>query len=158
MQKNPRTIYKAARIATESTQEVAAEQLHVSVESLRAYERGVTIPPDDVVLAMVELYQTTWLAILHLTTTSKVAARFLPHIELRDLATSVLVLQKEISDVGSVSGTIVEVTCDGCIDVAEESKWQRAKKEVSEMIAAGIAFLIAPVHKEKTAHMMRAVK
>jgi transcriptional regulator with XRE-family HTH domain len=143
-------------VTTGITQEAASEQLHVSVESLRAYERGVTIPPDDVVLAMVDLYQTPWLAIQHLTSTSKVAARYLPHVELRDLPTSVLMLQKEIGDAGLVNSELVEVTCDGSVEAHEAPKWQKVTKEIRELAGAALAVLFAP-EKEKAAHM-RAVR
>ena len=44
-----RNIYKNARRAAGYTQETAAEQLGLSVESVRAYETGQRIPPNDVV-------------------------------------------------------------------------------------------------------------
>jgi DNA-binding XRE family transcriptional regulator len=157
MQKDSKTVYKAARLTTDFTQETAAELLHVSVESVRAYERGATTPSDDIVILMIDLYATPWLAIQHLTSTSKVAARFLPHIELRDLPSSVLMLQKEISDTGRVSGEMVEVTCDGAIERQEQPKWQIVTKELQELAGAALAVLFAPIQKEKTAHM-RAVR
>ena len=42
-----RNIYKNARRAAGYTQETAAEQLGLSVESVRAYETGQRIPPND---------------------------------------------------------------------------------------------------------------
>jgi transcriptional regulator with XRE-family HTH domain len=148
MQKEAKTVYKTARLTTNFTQETAAELLHVSVESIRAYERRVTVPPDDIVILMIDLYGTPWLAIQHLISTSKVAERFLPHIELRDLPTSVLMLQKEISDTGRISGEI---------ERQEQPKWQIVTKELQELAGAALAVLFAPLQKEKTAHM-RAVK
>lgn len=50
MQKAYRNIYKTARNYTGYTQEVAAELVGISVESLRGYERGATIPPSVIVL------------------------------------------------------------------------------------------------------------
>ena len=44
-----RNIYKIARRNAGITQEAAAEQLGISVESVRAYETGQRIPPNHVV-------------------------------------------------------------------------------------------------------------
>lgn len=52
MQKIPLTIYQAARFHTDLKQEPVAEMMNISVESLRAYERGATIPPSNVVISI----------------------------------------------------------------------------------------------------------
>ena len=49
-------IYKTARRGTGYTQETAAELLSVSVESVRAYENGYRVPPDDIVEQMALCY------------------------------------------------------------------------------------------------------
>ncbi len=46
-------IYKIARRAAGYTQEAAAEQLNISIESVRAYETYQRTPPADVVERMV---------------------------------------------------------------------------------------------------------
>ena len=51
-----RNIYKNARRAAGFTQESAAEQLGISVESLRAYETGQRIPRDEIKLKLAEYY------------------------------------------------------------------------------------------------------
>lgn len=51
-----RNIYKKARRVAGLTQEAAAERLGISVESVRAYETGQRIPPNDVVEDMVVCY------------------------------------------------------------------------------------------------------
>lgn len=61
-----RNIYKNARRAAGYTQETAAEQLGLSVESVRAYETGQRIPPNDVVEQMVICYNAQRLAYQHL--------------------------------------------------------------------------------------------
>ena len=47
-----RNIYKICRKSAGFTQEAAAERLGISVESLRAYETGQRVPPDEVVETM----------------------------------------------------------------------------------------------------------
>ena len=51
-----RNIYKICRKSAGFTQEAAAERLGISVESLRAYETGQRVPPDEVVETMSDLY------------------------------------------------------------------------------------------------------
>ncbi|MFS8542113.1 MAG: helix-turn-helix transcriptional regulator, partial [Tissierellales bacterium] len=66
MKKRCRNIYRIARKSAGYTQEEAAELLHVSPRSLSDYEQGKTIPPDDVVCKMVEIYGARWLGYEHL--------------------------------------------------------------------------------------------
>ena len=51
-----RNIYQSARELKGLTQEVAAERLDLSVESLGAYEQDRRRPPDSTVLRMAQLY------------------------------------------------------------------------------------------------------
>ena len=53
-------LYKRARCATRLTQEGAAELLDISVESIKQYEGGRRVPPDEVVARMVEVYRLPW--------------------------------------------------------------------------------------------------
>jgi DNA-binding XRE family transcriptional regulator len=66
MQRKGRTIYQTARLYADLTQESASEILNISCKSIGAYERGETIPPDEIVIAMVELYNAPWLSYMHL--------------------------------------------------------------------------------------------
>ena len=52
MSEEYRNIYKTARRTAGFTQEAATERLGISVESVRAYEIGQRIPPNDIVNAM----------------------------------------------------------------------------------------------------------
>jgi transcriptional regulator with XRE-family HTH domain len=147
MKKACGNIYKAARKAAGLTQEQAAEQLYISVRSLAEYEAGRTIPPDDVVCRMVEVYNTRYLAYLHLKNSTEVGRRFLPELHIADLPMSVLKLQKEVDDVTNIRRDIVEVVCDGKIDEEELPRWQNIVKELQEMIGAGLSVIFS--QKEK---------
>lgn len=81
-------IYKTARRAAGLTQEQAAEQLYISVRSIAEYESGRTIPPDDVVCRMVDLYGDRSLAYLHLKQSTEVGRRYLPDLHILDLPRS----------------------------------------------------------------------
>lgn len=77
MPKEGKTIYQTARLVANLTQEKAAELLNVSPKSVGAYERGETIPPDDIVVSMTKTYQTPWLAYMHLTINNEVGKEYL---------------------------------------------------------------------------------
>lgn len=59
-------IYKTFREQTGFTQEEVAELLDISVESVRAYEAGKTIPKIDTVDKMCTLYRSPELKLLHI--------------------------------------------------------------------------------------------
>lgn len=136
-------IYKNARRNAGMTQEQAAERLYTSVRSLAEYEAGRTIPPDDVVCRMVEIYGAKHLAYLHLKQSTEVGRRFLPELHILDLPRSVLKLQKEVADVNGVHQDMVNVACDGMINETEHDTWQRIETELSEMVGAGLSVIFA---------------
>ena len=88
MQNESKNIYQTARRAAGLTQEAAAEQLAVSVESLRAYETGVRVPGNDIVERMVVCYDKQYLAYQHLHESNVLMARVVPELEQRSLIES----------------------------------------------------------------------
>jgi len=96
---NSKNIYQAARLAAGITQERAAELICVSVRSIAAYEQGERIPADDIVVKMVEVYDTQFLAYQHLRINMELARGLLPEVKPTTLPLAILKLQKEIDDV-----------------------------------------------------------
>lgn len=144
MQNDCMNIYKKARLAANiKSQELAAEKLHISRRSLADYETGVTVPPEDVVCAMIELYGNRWLGYQHLQTHSLIGRRYLPEIQETDLAVAVLKLQKEVRDIDHIQATMIEVACDGKVDLHEQPKWGFVEKEVREVAGAAMALVFA---------------
>lgn len=149
MQRKCRNIYQVARLYAGYNQETAAELINVSVESIRAYERGATIPPSATVLRMIDVYETPWLGYQHLKISDPVGQKHLPNIEFRNLPVSVLQLQKEMADTNAISGEMIEITCDGKVDKHEESRWSHVHKELRDLISAALSVIFAPLDKEK---------
>lgn len=143
MKRMCRNIYKAARHNTDLTQEQAAEMLNVSPRSLSDYEQGRTIPNDDIVCKMIEIYGTDWLAYEHLKQSTEIGKRFLPDIDFTDLAKSVLRLQKEVRDLETVNNDMIDIACDGIIEEHETRKWQNVVKEINEMVGAALAVVFS---------------
>ena len=73
-----RNIYQIARESKGVTQEKASELMDISVDSLRAYEGGKRIPPDKVVIKMVELYRNKFLYYQHFKITP-LGEKYLPN-------------------------------------------------------------------------------
>jgi len=143
MKQSCENIYKNARRAAGLTQEQAAEQLFISVRSLVDYESGKTLPPDDVVCRMVEVYGSKPLAYLHLKNSTEVGRRFLPELNILDLPRSVLKLQKEVKDITDIQHQMVDVACDGVVDSHEKETWSNIEKELMEMVGAGLSVVFA---------------
>ena len=59
MDKKCPNLYQRARLSTGMSQERAAELLGLSVERLKQYEGGKTVPKDEKVERMVEVYSCT---------------------------------------------------------------------------------------------------
>lgn len=138
-----RNIYQIARESTGLTQEKASEYMDISVDSLRAYEGGKRTPPDKVVIKMIEIYDTQYLAYQHLKTSAEVGQKYLPDIEIKELPVAILRLQKEVSDFIKCKDLMIEITCDGVIDEHEKPQWDLIMKELDEVVEAIMALKFA---------------
>lgn len=138
-----RNIYQIARESTGLTQEKASEYMDISVDSLRAYEGGKRIPPDRVVIKMIEIYNTQYLAYQHLKTSDEVGREYLPSIEINDLPVAILRLQKEVSDFIKLKDEMIDITCDGIIDDEERPRWMLITKELDDVVEAIMALKFA---------------
>ncbi|WP_283124254.1 helix-turn-helix transcriptional regulator [Angelakisella massiliensis] len=136
MSENYRNIYQTARECAGYTQENAAGRLGLSVESIRAYEGGKRIPPDHVVLRMIEVYSTPYLAYQHLVNSADVARSVLPVVTIRDLPTAILRLQKEVNDFLNCREELISITCDGVITEEERPRFDRILKEMEDVVSA----------------------
>lgn len=121
------------------SQEEAAVRIGTGLRSLQKYIYGEAYPPCSVIAAAAREYGTHGFALQHLTTACPVATMYLPTIELRDLSTSVLMMQKELHDIELINHEMVDMACDGTIDNHERDRWQ---KKISPEIAHAIRALI----------------
>lgn len=140
-----RNIYQIARESTGLLQEKASELLDISVDSLRAYEGGKRIPPDRVVIKMIEIYNAQYLAYQHLKTAAEIGQKYLPNIEITELPIAILRLQKEVSDFIKCKDLMIEITCDGIIDENERPEWNKIMKELDDVVEAIMALKFCKV-------------
>ena len=144
MCKEGKNIYYFSRIEANLSRESVAELLSVSVESLGAYERGETRMPCDLVVKMADVYNDPMLAYRHMTEACPVGKECLPKFEHREESTAVLFLQKEMADVADLSREMVTAACAGTV-----AALATARKEVDEMVSAGMAYLFSGKKKNR---------
>ena len=131
-----RNIYQLSREAAGYTQEKAAELIGISVESLRSYELDKRIPPDKSVIKMIEIYDARYLAYQHLKTSAEVGQKFMPEVNLTDISTAILKLQKEVNDFLKLKDDLLDITCDGVISEDEKPRWETILKELDDITNA----------------------
>lgn len=150
MQKKGKTIYQIARLTTDFTQESASERLNISPKSIGAYERGETIPPDEMVITMVELYNAPWLSYMHLKINNPVGKKYLPDIQLRELSSSILDLQVEMDNTNKVQLGMATIGRDNIVDEHEASEWKKYMSNLRSLGGALFSVVFAPTQKEKS--------
>lgn len=144
MPKEYRNIYKKARRAAGLTQEAAAERLGISVESVRAYETGQRIPPNDVVEDMADCYDYQRLAYQHLKATNALADRIIPAIEersLMELALRIYNRLRRFAKGGSVE-RLLDIAEDGQIDQTERAEFDGIMADLREIVKGGLELVV----------------
>lgn len=131
-----RNIYQIARESAGITQEKAAELLDISVESIRAYEGFKRTPPNKVVVGMIEIYDSRFLAYQHIKNASEDLQDYIPNIDIKDLPSAILRLQKEVADFIKVKDDLIDITCDGVIDSEERPRYDKILKELDDIVEA----------------------
>ena len=135
-----RNIYKTARRAAGHTQEAAAERLGISVESLRAYETGQRVPPNEVVELMAILYDAHYLAYQHLRESNALFRRVVPQVEDRELleiAVRIYTRMRRFAAHRSVD-RLLEMAEDNVIDAEEMEEFQAIVAELREIVQSGL--------------------
>lgn len=135
-----RNIYKTARSAAGLTQEAAAERLGLSVESLRAYETGGRIPPNEVVESMSILYNDLRLPFNHLRETNALYGRIVPQVDERSLMEAALRIHNRLSRIeqhGSLD-RLLEIAEDDRIDEDERPEFLAIVAELREIVRSAL--------------------
>lgn len=147
MKEASKNYYKECRENANLSQEQAAELLHISVRSLSDYENGKTIPFDDVVESMVDIYHTRLLGWIHLRNTSSLAMKCIPEVqEPRSEADILLQVIFSEDDVLDIKKRMKEILKDGKITEDEIGDFEEVKKQAK--IVAGKLLSIAAYEPE----------
>lgn len=127
-------LYQRARLSTGLSQERAAELLGLSVESLKQYEAGRTVPKDETVAKMVEVYRLPWLALEHSQATDTLGV--LPDVEPRPLPMASIALRNRLHDATGRLDALLRIAEDGIIDDTERPEFDDIVTELRETMTA----------------------
>ena len=135
-----RNIYKTARRAAGLTQEAAAEKLGVSVESIRAYENDLRIPPNEIVELMCICYNSYHLANLHLRATNVLAAKIVPELKERNLLEVAVRIYNRLNRFAKDHKVeqLMEIAEDGRIDEEERKLFDEIMGDLREIVKSGL--------------------
>ncbi|MCL6611209.1 MAG: helix-turn-helix domain-containing protein [Peptococcaceae bacterium] len=155
---------KEAREAAGLSQEAAADFLYIGRRTLYSYEAGKTHVQPDVLIKMAELYRRPdlldWYCCEQCSIGQRVAHRY---GQRRQLATAVLGLLKELSDLEALKNRLIAIASDGDICPAEQAEFLailreavEVEKEIGELkrlaAAAGLGLEAVEIrHGEKAA-------
>ncbi len=135
-----RNIYKTCRKAAGLTQEAAAERLGISVESVRAYESGQRVPPNEVVELMVILYNAQHLAFQHLRETNGLYSSVVPEIRPRSVLEASAKLTNRIFAFAEshADRRLLRITEDNVIDTGERAEFDSIMEDLQEIVEAAL--------------------
>ena len=140
MSEEYRNIYKIARRTAGFTQEAAAERLGISVESVRAYEIGQRIPPNDIVNAMVSCYGTQHLAVQHLQENNVLFGQVIPQLEERSVLEVTVRIYNRLRcfQKDNRLDRLLAIAEDGIIDDQERPEFEAIIADLRQIIQSGL--------------------
>lgn len=139
-------ICAACRKKARVTQEQWAELLHVSVETVKAWEGGKRVPDNYYVCMMVRFCGDTYFAYQHLLQTSD-SLNVLPSTKRQPLPLAVMQLVNRFISFADRNRDrqLLQLAEDGVIDEAERPAYERIMDELNEIIAAAYSLRYAEV-------------
>lgn len=140
MPEDYRNIYKAARRAAGYTQEAAAEQLDISIESVRAYETYQRTPPAEIVERMVACFGAPQLAYQHLHETNKLISRVIPQLEQRSILEVAVRIYNRMRGFAQNARLerLLAIAEDGRIDETERPEFEGIIEELRSIIQSSL--------------------
>ena len=140
-----RNIYKACRKTARLTQEAAAERLGISVESLRAYETGQRVPPDEVVADMSDQYNSLHLIVQHVREKNAMYGRVVPDVPQIGALEASAKMRNRLDSFTERRGArrLMLITEDNVIDDSERPEFDEIVDELVEMFALVLALISA---------------
>lgn len=141
MDKKCPNLYQRARLSTGLTQERAAELLGLSVESLKQYEGGKTVPKDETVAKMVEVYHLPWLALEHAQATDTLGV--MPEVTPRPLVMSSVALENRLRELTDRIRSLMRIAEDNRIDEDEQQEFDAIAEKLWDAVGAAYQVIFA---------------
>ena len=139
--------YQRARRAARLTQEQAAERIGISPESIKQYECGGRVPPDETVGRMVTVYGAPALALEHSQMTDVLGV--LPAAAPKPLPLASIALRNRLHDATGRLDALLRIAEDGVIDEAERPEFDKIVAELRETMAAIYQVIYSPESAKK---------
>lgn len=138
MQSSWPNMYGRYRQSAGLTQERAAELLGVARGTVKGWEAGSFLPPDDKVLMMVDIYMAPTLAIEHLRSRSAMAAELLPEVSARSLPEAALALLAALKDftVEEADLELMKIAADGKVSGDEKKRYAYIMAKLMDVVDA----------------------
>lgn len=139
MPRGSTSIYAKCRLDAGYTQEAWAEALHLSVESVKAYELRLRVPPHGLVVRMVEVSGCEWLALKHLQETAG-CLKVVPPVEVKALPMAAISLINKILAFADEhrDKQLLLIAEDGVIDETERELFSEIVDDLSAIIGAAL--------------------
>jgi len=128
------------------SQEAVAEKFYISVGSIRKYENGEYLPPEDIVAQMIILYDSPRVGYEWLRQNS-VGTMLLPELVEKSLYEICSDLYRGIKDAIRLERRLGNIVADNKIDRNEIITHQRGQAVIKRIIQAAFSFL---VHEKTT--------
>lgn len=127
-------IYQIAREQHGLTQETAAELMHISSDSIRAYENNRRRPSDDIVASMVEVYKNPYLGYQHLMASP--LHGILPEVKLYSIQQAAMKLLRLLRQFAKDERVeqLLEIAEDGIIDNDEMPVYIEIMGELNDIV------------------------
>ena len=142
MQEGYTNIYQTARRRAGLTQEQAAELLNLSVESVKAYETDVRVPPAATVAVMADVYDSPGLRLEHARRTDELG--IIPEdARPRSFPLAVMQLYNYMLEWASKrrGQQLLKIAEDGVIDEDERPLYEEIVRELESMTAALLSLM-----------------
>lgn len=130
------------RVRTEKglTQEQAAEAVDVSLESWKAYEYGLRVPPVAVVIQICEALDAPWFALEHLRNIGAPLGVLPEHITVQALPTAAIALINCVLDFAENhrDRQLLRIAEDGVISEEERPEFDTIVQDLDRIIGAAL--------------------
>lgn len=150
MQEGYTNIYQTARRRAGWTQEQAAEVLGLSVESVKAYETDVRVPPAATVAAMAKIYASPGLILEHARRTDRLG--IIPDAARpRSFPLAVVNVFNRFMDFAEKhrGQELLQIAEDGIIDDKERPRYNEIVAEIEDLTAALLSLMYCDAGAKK---------
>ena len=110
------------------------------MESIRAYETGQRVPPNDVVEQMVICYNAQRLAYQHLHETNALMSRVVPALEQRSVLEAAVRIYNRMARFQREHGVerLMAIAEDGQIDQGERQEFEAIMEDIRDIVKSGL--------------------